>query len=209
MLKHEVRYPSEPRDGARVIVLLHGRGADANDLASLQSGLPADAILVLPQAPFPGEPWGYGPGWAWYRFLGENRPEPVSFDTSLQKLEEFLTALPDILAVEPGPLTLGGFSQGGTMSLAYALSRGNVPRVIMMSGFLADHPAVEVTPERVGGTRIFWGHGTHDPAIPHHWADVGRTALRSVHANLDSYDYAIGHWITPEELSDVRAWMGT
>ena len=207
MLKHDIRYPAEPRDGAPVIVLMHGRGADERDLASLQPALPADAVLVLPQAPFPGEPWGYGSGWAWYRFLGDSRPEPVSFDTSLQRLEEFLNRLTGQLAVRPGTLTLGGFSQGGTLALAYALSRGGVAQVLMMSGFLADHPAVEATPATVGDTRFFWGHGTHDPAIPHQWAEAGRAALRRAGADLEAHDYAMGHWITPEELADARSWL--
>ena len=115
-LEYEVRMPDEPRDGAPLIVLLHGRGSDRFDLLGLRRGLPSGAIIVTPQAPFPGAPWGYGPGWAWYRFLGDDRPEPESFGESQALLEQFLTSLPAQLPIQPGQMVLGGFSQGGTMS---------------------------------------------------------------------------------------------
>jgi phospholipase/carboxylesterase len=208
MLQYEIAVPDHVQDGALVIVLLHGRGSHMGDLMGLQPYLPADAILVAPQAPFPGAAWGYGPGWAWYRFLGGSRPEPESFAASQEQLHEFLQGLPDRLPVRPGPLVLGGFSQGGTMSLAYALRNpGRVGHVINFSGFLADHPSVQATPETVRGTRIFWGHGTLDPAIPFALALQGRAALRAAGADLTEGTYQMGHSISPAELQDVVRWL--
>jgi phospholipase/carboxylesterase len=207
-LHYEVDLPPSPTDGAPLIVLLHGRGSDRFDLLGLRRGLPAEAILVAPQAPFPGAEWGYGGGWAWYRYIGDDRPEPESFEASQRQLEEFLTEVPGRLPVQPGPLVLGGFSQGGTMSLAHALRRpGEIPAVLNFSGFLARHPSVEATEESVRGTRIFWGHGTGDPAIPLDMAERGRAALQSAGADLTARDYAIGHWIDPGELAEAEAWL--
>jgi phospholipase/carboxylesterase len=207
-LEYEVEVPEGGTDGAPLIVLLHGRGSDRRDLLGLRAGLPAEAVVVTPQAPFPGEPWGYGGGWAWYRYLAEDRPEPQSFDEAQRLLEKFLKALPAELTPRPGPLVLGGFSQGGTMALAHALRRpGEIPHLINFSGFLADHPSFRVTRDNVRGTRIFWGHGTEDPAIPHALARRGRRALRAVGAELEERDYEIGHWIDPEELADASAWL--
>lgn len=208
MLRYDQHIPAHVRDGAPLFVLLHGRGSHKGDLMGLQPHLLPEAMVVAPEAPFPGAPWGYGPGWAWYRFMGRNRPEPESFETSQQQLHAFLTELPGKLPVKPGPLILGGFSQGGTMSLAYALRYpGAVPFVVNFSGFLADHPSVLVTPERVKGTRIFWGHGTEDLAIPFALAQEGRELLRQAGADLTARDYPMGHWIDGNELHDVIAWL--
>jgi predicted esterase len=50
-------------------------------------------------------------------------------------LEEFLADLPVLLGFQPGPLVLGGFSQGGTTSLVYALTRpGSVDGIVNLSG---------------------------------------------------------------------------
>ena len=208
MLETQRLGPPDAGDGTPVIVLMHGRGADSSDLAPLRRVLPERAALVLPRAPHPGLPWGYGPGWAWYRYEGGTRPEPESFRASQAALDELVQGLPELLGYRPGPVVLGGFSQGGTMALGHALRNpGSVPAVLVFSGFLPDHPDVRVTPESVEGTGIWWGHGTADPAVSHGWAVAGRTALASAGADLEARDYPIGHAISPQEIQDAVGWL--
>jgi len=210
MLHYEVRVPEKATQGTPVLMLLHGRGSDERDLMDLGAALMPDAIVITPRAPFSGIPWGYGPGWAWYRYLGRNRPEEASFEESLKQLDELIQALPESLPVRPGPVVLGGFSQGGTISLAYALEHpGRAELVLNFSGFLADHPVVENGLSAAGGIRAFWGHGRADPNIPHALAVEGRARLSAAGADLSSHDYEIGHWIAPEELKDAAEWIGS
>lgn len=210
MLEHELYVPAAAGDGVPVVVLMHGRGADRTDLFGLRRQFPAEWAVIAPDAPFAAAPWGYGPGRAWYQFLGRNRPEPESFLRSLAALDELLAALPQLLGRVPGPVALGGFSQGGTMSIGYALSRpGAVPHSFNFSGFLADHPDVHATPETVRGARFFWGHGTADPAIPFTLAIEGRELLRAAGADLEAHDYDSGHWIEPQALDAMVAWLRT
>jgi phospholipase/carboxylesterase len=209
MLVYEQAVPENVAEGAPLVVLLHGRGADRFDLLNLAPLIAPEAVVVTPQAPHPGAPWGYGPGWAWYRYLGGTTPEADSFEASQRLLAEFLGELPARLPVRTGPLVLGGFSQGGTMSTGYALRNpGAAPRVLNLSGFLPDHPSVRATPESVAGTRFFWGHGLHDPAIPFGFAVEGRAALREAGAELEARDYPIQHAISGDEADDVREWIG-
>lgn len=208
MLETRILELEEAGDGTPVLVLLHGRGADEADLVPLRDGLPEALTVVLPRAPHPGAPWGYGPGWAWYRYEGGDRLEAESFRTSQAALEELLDGLPDLLGYAPGRVILGGFSQGGTMSLGYALRNpGKVPAVLVFSGFLPNHPDVEASPGAVAGTRFWWGHGTLDPAVPHELALRGRRALAAAGASLDVQDYPIGHGISPEELQHASEWL--
>jgi phospholipase/carboxylesterase len=206
----EVVVPAGAADGATLLVLLHGRGADRFDLLGLAPHLAPDAVVVTPQAPFPGAPWGYGPGWAWYRYLERDLPEPESFSRGQAAFDAFLAELPDRLPLRTGPVVLGGFSQGGTMSVACALRNpGRYPLVMCFSGFLADHPEVRATPETVAGTRFFWGHGTMDPAIPHALGVEGRAKLVAAGAQVEARDYPMGHGISPDEVRDARAWLQT
>lgn len=208
MLEYASRIPENARDGAPTLLLLHGRGSDERDLAGLASHFPAGTIVIAPRAPFPGAPWGYGPGWAWYRYIAEDRPEPESFRSARKELLWFIDRLDEILPVKPGSIALGGFSQGGTMSLGLALAApGRIASVLNFSGFLPDHPDVAATPETVKGTRFFWGHGTHDESIPFSLAERGRAALTAAGARLEARDYDIGHWIAPEELADAVRWL--
>ena len=139
---------------------------------------------------------------------GRQHPRAASFEQSQQALAEFLAEIPSKLPVRTGPVVLGGFSQGGTMSVAYALRNpGAVPLALCLSGFLADHPTVRATPESVRGTRFFWGHGTMDPSIPFAMGEEGRAALRAAGAELETRDYPMGHGISPDEARDIREWI--
>lgn len=203
MLDYELVDQSAGDAGAPCIVLLHGRGADAPDLMPLAERLPP-AVFAFPRAPYPGAPWGYGAGWAWYRYLGEDRPEPETLEHSLAELDGLLDTLADqVGAGAARPLVLGGFSQGGTMSLAHALTRPRVVgRVLNFSGFLASHPDVDPT-RADGGLRVFWAHGKQDPAIPFGLAEKGRARLREAGVEVVAKDYEIGHWIEAGELRDA------
>jgi len=208
MLVYDLSLPAGTEDGATVAVLLHGRGSHRGDLQALRPHLPASWVLLTPQAPHPGHPWGYGPGWAWYRYLSEDRVEDATLTWSLSALDAFLGGLPKTLGFTPGRLILGGFSQGGTSSLSYALTRpGRVDGVLNFSGFLVDSPLV--SDEHLGSstTPVFWGHGTRDPNIPHRLAVKGRGRLEEAGAALASRDYEIGHWIDPQEVADAVAFV--
>lgn len=195
-------------DVGPVAVLLHGRGSNRHDLAQLAPAFPDDWTLVTPEAPHPGMPWGYGPGSAWYRYIEEDRVVGDTLVHSLEMLDGLLEQLPEIVGGVPSRLVLGGFSQGGTVSMAYAFTRpGRVAAALNFSGFLVDDPAVALEPETVGGTPIFWGHGTGDPAIPFALAERGRATLRSLDADLTTRDYAMGHGISPDELRDAVEWL--
>ncbi len=191
--------------GDPVAVLLHGRGSHMQDLLGLRPGIPERVALVTPQAPFPGQPWGYGGGWAWYRYVSDDRVVPGTLDQSLRALDGFLDDLPEVLGAEPGPVILGGFSQGGTTSLAYGLSRPDrIAGVANFSGFYVSDPPIAVARE---APPVFWGHGVADPAIPFRLAERGRARLAELDVDLDAHDYPIGHWIAPDEMGDFGSWL--
>ena len=212
-LEFELVAHGTPASGAPVVVLLHGRGADRHDLAGLVRVLPEGSVLATPQAPHPGAPWGYGGGWAWYRYVADDRLVADTLLDSLARLHRFVESLPGRVdaqfGIEPGPVTLGGFSQGGTTSLAYALTHpGQVQGVTVFSGFLVDAPdAVIVQGSALDETPVFWGHGIDDLAIPFALGERGRTRLRAEGVDLTTHDYPMGHAISPTELTDWMNWM--
>src|SRR5690606_22797255 len=98
----------------------------------------------------------------------------------------------------PGtPLVVGGFSQGGTSSLAWGLGHpGRARGLLIFSGFLADHPDVTLMPDSVAAPPIWWGHGPRDPAIPLVLAEAGSEALREAGAPLATFrDGGVGRTI--------------
>ncbi|MCJ7627656.1 MAG: alpha/beta fold hydrolase [Longimicrobiales bacterium] len=178
------------------------------DLQGLAQLLPSRGTLVTPQAPHSGRPWGYGAGWAWYRYLGQDRAEAESLAESLKAVELFLERLPESLGFRPGPVVLGGFSQGGTTSLAYGLSHpGSVAGVVVLSGFLANQESLVAGAAALSETPVFWAHGTQDPSVPFSSAIEGRNRIRKAGGSIHARDYDMGHWVSPEEMSDLRDWL--
>lgn len=195
---------SDHADGATVAVLLHGRGSHRGDLQALRPHVPDSWTLLTPQAPHPGHPWGYGPGWAWYRYVAEDRVDDDSLEWSLAALDRFLSGLERRVGFTPERVVLGGFSQGGTVSMAYALTRpGAVSGVLNFSGFLVDSRLVSPDALHPRATPVFWGHGRRDPAIPHALATRGRERLRSAGVPCTARDYDMGHWIEPGEVAEA------
>lgn len=205
MLHYQVKRPADLQDNVPWLVLLHGRGADEQDLLALAEFFP-DHLVVAPRAPFAAQQWNYGPGYAWYRYLGGTTPDPEHFEHSQNELQALITVLPELLDFKSGPLFLGGFSQGGTMSMGYALRNpGTVTTVLNLSGFLPDHPSVQVTAQTVDDTYFYWAHGLYDMAIPHQVAQQGRSQLQAANAYLAAVDLPIDHSVSYSSITDIQA----
>lgn len=194
-----------------LLVLLHGRGADERDLVTLGRMLHPGATTIAPRAPFAGAQWGYGGGFAWYRYLHDTTPEIESFREGQAQLAAFLTWIPGHLGRAGAPLAVGGFSQGGTSVLAWALGNpGAAKAALIFSGFMPDHPDVVVTPAAVGRTPFWWSHGTLDGAIPYEFAEAGWQTLRAAGADLTSFtDQGTGHTISREALAGAASLLDT
>jgi len=207
-LGYETHIGPQAEDGSPLLLLLHGRGSHEGDLQGLAPLLPQDIVLVTPRAPFPAAPWGYGPGWAWYRYLEEDRVVTTTLETSLAALDALLERLDRELPIRTGPRVLGGFSQGGTTSLAWALSRpGRLAGVVNLSGFLVNAPELIGAFDGLNSPPVFWGHGEADPAIPYALARKGRRQLAEAGVTLHPADHPGGHTITSGELAELRGWL--
>ncbi len=194
--------------GEPVLLLLHGVGSDERDLNPVGRELLRHGSVVSVRAPFPGHPWGYGPGHAWYRFQPDMQPVAETYAAGAAALAAFIDELPARLGMSPGPLILGGFSQGGAMALDYALRHHpTVQGVAIWSGYLLDNDA-RFRGARPAGLRAFWGHGSADPIVPFDWAERGWAALRSADVVLDAHRYErMPHTIWPAEIEDSRRWL--
>jgi phospholipase/carboxylesterase len=156
----------------QLVVLLHGYGADGNDLIEIGRqwrALLPDAAFVAPHAP---EPCGMSPmGRQWFaltmrdpdeRWRGVTKARPV--------LDAFLDAELAKLGLTESQLALVGFSQGTMMALHVGLRRRRAPAAILgYSGVLvgSEHVA-EATARDASGAPppILLAHGDQDQLIP-------------------------------------------
>ncbi len=199
----------EPRSGRarRLVVFLHGYGADGNDLIDIGrawQGLLPDVAFVSPHAP---RPCGQAPvGREWFpltfrnpdeRWTGVNQAAPI--------LESFLDAELKRRNLPPTALALVGFSQGTMMALHVGLRRAVAPAAIVgYSGMLVIPENVEAdifAAEIRSRPPVLLIHGDADELIPVQALLHAAQGLAALEVPAEWHIAAgIGHGIDPEGL---------
>src|SRR5437762_7705948 len=103
-LVHVARPPRQP--GAEphpALVILHGRGADENDLLPLADSLDPRLYVVSARAPFARY------GFHWYDLVEIGIPEPKSYAHGREALETFVEMLPLVYPIDPKAIFFLGF----------------------------------------------------------------------------------------------------
>lgn len=203
-LRYLLSVPSG-RDAAEpmpTVILMHGRGADANDLADLAPMLdtPDGARFVLPNAPKPFEPYpGMTFGWTWFDGW------PPRLESVKASREILLKFYAEITAKYPTTsLIVSGFSQGAMMALDTGLrATQNVKGIAAMSGGLyeEDLPALRTD------IPILITHGTMDDVVPVNYARRARLILEDAGLSVDYHEYPMGHQIVMEEVAIVKEFL--
>jgi predicted esterase len=188
-----------PLETARAAaVLLHGRGATANDILGLAAELGQDDVAYLaPQAP----------GHTWY---------PLSFLAPLEQNEPYLSrSLATVAAIlehldsqgfGADRLVLVGFSQGGCLALEFAARNARrYGGVAGLSAGLIGPPGVPRShPGTLSDTPIFLGCSDIDPHIPLHRVQESRKVLGAMGAVVTERIYpGMGHTINQDEIAEV------
>ena len=186
-------------DARAAAIMLHGRGASAQDILGLTPYLNTEDVAYLaPQAA----------NFTWY-------PQPFMepLEDNQPELDSALTLIGALLAevraagMPTEKLILLGFSQGACLALEFAARHAQrYGGMVGLSGGLigpADTP--RDYPGSFEGTPIFLGCGTADPHIPRARVEESAEILAGLGAvvNLKLYP-DMGHTVTEEELAAVR-----
>ncbi|MEV6846372.1 hypothetical protein [Actinoplanes sp. NPDC051411] len=187
---------------APLVVLLHGRGSDEQDILTLAGLLPASLAYASVRAPI-----AEGGGFAWFANRGIGRPVAES----LRETMDWFRAWLDSYAPPGRPVTLAGFSGGAAFAGGLLLDDPErFAGVAVLYGTLPFDAGVPVTPGRLAGARVFVAQGDHDTVIPREllgrtWAyltgDSGATTL----ARRDP----VGHGLATPAVEALAAWLTT
>jgi phospholipase/carboxylesterase len=185
------------------LVLLHGRGADEDDLFPLLDALDPERRLlgITPRAPLSLPPGGAH----WYRLGGIPTPDPGTFFPTFEAAAAFLDALP----VPMERVVLGGFSQGAVMSWALGLGQGR-PRpaaIIALSGFMPEVEGFGLDLTGLDGYPIAIAHGSLDPVIPVGFSRAAAKHVAAAGAALLWRETPVPHTIDPRVLPELRAFV--
>jgi phospholipase/carboxylesterase len=194
--------PADGQSARAQVILLHGYGADGNDLIGLASYWARELPhvgFVSPHAPFPCEMSPQGRQWF---SLGDRSPESMLTGTRMaaQVIDGFIDDELQRLNLTPNKLALVGFSQGTMMSLFVGPRRAEqIAGIVGYSGRL-------VAPELLAGEiktkpPVTLVHGAADEMVPAAALEQAVTGLQAVGIEAASQMRpGLGHSIDDEGL---------
>ena len=192
----------------RLVVFLHGYGADGNDLIELGRqwrGLLPGTEFVSPHAP--ERCIGTPSGRQWFGLSNRPPDDPSGAAErwngavkARAAIDAFLDAELARLKLDDSRLALVGFSQGTMMALGVGLKRNPAPAAIVgYSGALATLEALPEGPD--SGPAILLVHGDMDEVIPVDAMFMAREQLASAGLPVEWHvAQGIGHGIDGEGL---------
>jgi thioredoxin 1 len=194
----------------RLLLLVHGYGADEQDLGGLLPYLDPEGVFaaVMPRAPIsaPGTP-----GYMWYDMAGGAADVTDQFVTALDALDAVVDEQCEALGFDRAGAIFAGFSQGGGLALALGLYTAPDGRTrVPPAGVLAMSPAAMTGPvdEAARSVPVLVQHGTNDPLIPvQRSRDLARD-LREFGIPTVYREYPMEHQVAIEGLRDARSWLG-
>jgi phospholipase/carboxylesterase len=196
-----------PRSGTTksLVILLHGYGADGNDLFGLAGPLSQylpDTAFRSPNAP---EKCRVNPsGYQWFPVSWlDGSPESemeAGFKRSARILDDYLTEVMAEEGVTPGHTALIGFSQGTMMSLHVAPRRSDpLACIVGFSGRL--HDGADLKREALSTPPVLLVHGDRDEMIPVAALDEARNGLADAGFSVRWHvSRGIGHGIAPDGI---------
>lgn len=182
------------------MILVHGRGASAEDILSLGRELDRpDLAYVAPQAT--------GFTWYPYSFLAPMERNEPGLSSGLALIGHLVGRL-EGEGIPPERIVLLGFSQGACLTLEYAARNARrFGGLVGLSGGLIGPPG---TPRdyqgSFGGTPVFLGCSDRDPHIPLERVKETTGVLTRMGATVTERIYpAMGHTVNEDELEHVRS----
>jgi phospholipase/carboxylesterase len=208
-LTHLYRPVDPVADAPWLLVLLHGVGSNEADLFGLAPAVPGRFNVVSLRAPFRMGPDSFG----WFTFaVGSDGIRVIDAEqelTSRTLLAQVISSSAEQLLVPADRVVVGGFSQGGIMSLSLLLTRPELmaAALVMHSRLLPEVAPLMASAEALRDRRLWVSHGTMDPVIPLANAHDIRDRVRDLPIELSYAEFPGGHEIRPAELYAAMTWL--
>ena len=196
------------------VIWLHGLGADGTDFAPIVPELALEELgakFIFPNAPVRPITINNGyPMRGWYDIL---TLDPDNFIHDLEgiraskKIVEELIAQEIVMGIPPERIIIGGFSQGGAISLFTGLTTNyKLAGILALSTYLPAAEAVMLDKTETSPP-VLMIHGTEDMTIRPEFAELSHAMLLSLGCQIEFKLYEMGHSVCAEEITLVSRWI--
>lgn len=200
------------------VILFHGYGADANDLAPLARMIPTKhkCNWFFPQGPLDIPLGGFGIGKAWwpiavdrYQAAGADLDISAEVPKNIEKLRTEFKKWLDMKSLDPKRTIIGGFSQGGMLALDLFYSFPQYfSALALLSTNLTNKTYLKSVPlDMIKGKNAFLSHGTSDPVLPVSGAKSLETFMNQSGLKTKSAYFGGGHDIPPTVLNQLGLFL--
>lgn len=193
----------EPLATAHIaMVMVHGRGADAQDILSLVPYMARPGFAYL-------APEAFGNEWYPNSFLAPIASNEPGLSSALALIDTIVAQI--AAAGIPAERTmLLGFSQGACLSLEYAARHaqryGGI--VGLSGGLLGPEDTPREYPGSLAGTPVFLGCSDVDPHVPKARVDLSTTVMRKLGGEVTERIYPnMGHTVELDEINFILEMM--
>jgi phospholipase/carboxylesterase len=195
--------PTGDRTADLQLVILHGWGANAADLADLAPYLQLPQVaMVFPNAPWPHPQVPGGRMWYGFPAAYDFRTSPdfahqADVQASRQQLINWLGELAETSTIPLERTVLAGFSQGGAMILDVG-AQLPLAGQICLSGYLHGPAQPPVSPRP-----LLMVHGRFDAVVPLAQAQRAQAALEAQGQGVSFHELPMGHEVTPQAIQQI------
>ncbi len=182
------------------MILVHGRGAPAEDILGIAGELDRPELAYL-------APQATGYTWYPYSFMAPMEQNEPGLSSALALLGHLVDRVGEA-GIPPERVVLLGFSQGACLSTEFAARNARrYGGIVALSGGLIGPPGTpREYPGDFAGTPVFLGCSDRDPHIPKERVDETAQVLERMGARVTEKIYpAMGHTVNEDELEHVRA----
>jgi predicted esterase len=186
-------------DASAAFILLHGRGATADDILSLSSYLDFPQVAYLaPQAE----------GYTWYpnRFIVPIEENEPYLSAALSRIDAIIKEV-EAHQVPVEKIFIGGFSQGACLASEYVIRN---PRrygglLVFSGGYIGPLEMQRQPSGDLHGMPAFLGCSDRDPHIPLQRVKETSVLLEAMGAKVTEKIYPnMGHTIIEDEIEQAR-----
>lgn len=213
MLDLPLSFLERPADSAVaepwLLVLMHGVGSNEQDLFGLAPHVPKAFHVLSLRAPFT---LGQG-AFAWFEFTvqrdGSRQIHEAQEASSRALVARTVAAAAQQLQIPPERVIVGGFSQGGIMSLSLLLTEPHLLHgaLVLHSRLLPQVLPHLAPPAALAGKRLWVSHGLQDMVIPLASAHGIRDHAMQLPLTLHYAEFPGAHEIRPAELAAAMGWL--